>query len=238
MSLKEALAPLGGDQIMVQGQPRHVAGYAKDFLFRDEQLRQPVSSLSGGERNRLLLARALARPSNLLVLDEPTNDLDLETLDLLEEVLSDYEGTLLLVSHDRDFVDRLATSTIALDGLGHIVETPGGWNDFVSQNPGFLTREAEPEIKRAPAPRRAAPARATKLSFKDEHALKTLEARLSALPGEIDALELRLGEPDLFTRDPAAFARFSAALEHARRELETAEARWLELEMKREALGV
>ena len=151
MTLAEALAPLGGDQIMVQGRPRHVAAYAKDFLFRDDQLRQPVASLSGGERNRLLLARALAKPSNLMVLDEPTNDLDLETLDLLEDVLADYEGTLLLVSHDRDFIDRLATSTIALDGRGHIVETPGGWTDFLGQNPGFLAPPSEAPVREAPA---------------------------------------------------------------------------------------
>ncbi|MGZ8363992.1 MAG: ATP-binding cassette domain-containing protein, partial [Caulobacteraceae bacterium] len=138
LTLWETLAPLGGDQVLVRGQPRHVAAYAKDFLFRDNQLRQPVESLSGGERNRLLLAVALARPANLLVLDEPTNDLDMDTLDLLEELLADYDGTLILVSHDRDFVDRLATSTIALDGTGRAVETPGGWQDFVRQNPGFF----------------------------------------------------------------------------------------------------
>ena len=155
MTLTRALAPLGGDQVMVGGQPRHVASYAKDFLFRDDQLRQPVSSLSGGERNRLLLARALAKPSNVMVLDEPTNDLDMETLDLLEEVLADYEGTLILVSHDRDFIDRLATSTIALNGRGGIVETPGGWSDFQSQNPGFLelTRRPPPQAGQALAAR-------------------------------------------------------------------------------------
>jgi ATP-binding cassette subfamily F protein uup len=119
-----------------------VAGYAKEFLFHEKQLRQPVSSLSGGERNRLLLARALAKATNLLVLDEPTNDLDMDTLDLLEELLADYEGTLLLVSHDRDFIDRLATSTIALDGRGGVVETPGGWADFLEQNPGFFDAPA------------------------------------------------------------------------------------------------
>jgi ATP-binding cassette subfamily F protein uup len=236
MTLTRALAPLGGDQVMVGGQPRHVAAYAKDFLFRDDQLRQPVSSLSGGERNRLLLARALARPSNLMVLDEPTNDLDMETLDLLEDVLSDYDGTLILVSHDRDFIDRLATSTIALNGRGGIVETPGGWSDFQSQNPGFLDRpDAQP--RRSKATKAPAPARkAAKLSFKDEHALKTLAARIEALPGEIADLEAMLGDPRLFARDPAAFARLDADLAAARRELEAAEHHWLELEMKRDAL--
>ncbi|HEY9235390.1 MAG TPA: ABC-F family ATP-binding cassette domain-containing protein, partial [Phenylobacterium sp.] len=152
MSLRDVLTPLGGDQVMVRGQPKHVAAYAKEFLFTDSQIRQPVRSLSGGERNRLLLARALATPANLLVLDEPTNDLDMDTLDLLEDLLADYEGTLILVSHDRDFVDRLATSTIALDGHGRVVETPGGWQDFLSQNPGFFKSVADGAAAPAPTP--------------------------------------------------------------------------------------
>src|SRR5262249_17859682 len=150
-----------GDQVMVRGQPRHVAAYAKDFLFGENQLRQPVRSLSGGERNRLLLARALATAANVLVLDEPTNDLDMDTLDLLEDLLADYEGTLLLVSHDRDFIDRLATSTIGLDGRGRVVETPGGWQDFLVQNPGFF---APPVIKTAVKPAAAAPKAQAKAS--------------------------------------------------------------------------
>jgi ATP-binding cassette subfamily F protein uup len=224
---------------MVQGQPRHVAAYAKDFLFREDQLRQPVTSLSGGERNRLLLARALARPSNVLVLDEPTNDLDMETLDLLEEMLADYAGTLILVSHDRDFIDRLATSTIALDGRGHAVETPGGWTDFLTQNPGFLDGDAAPpqprraKAARAPAP----PPPAAKLSFNEQRRLATLEARLAALPAEITALEAKLADPGLYGRDPAGFARVSAALEAARGELAAAEEAWLDLETRREALA-
>ncbi len=157
LTLWEALVPGGGDQLLVRGQPKHVAAYAKDFLFREAQLRQPVASLSGGERNRLLLARALAKPANLLVLDEPTNDLDMDTLELLEDMLDAYEGTLILVSHDRDFIDRLATSTIALDGRGRAVETPGGWSDFVRQNPGFLSPVEAAALK--PAPRAAAPPR-------------------------------------------------------------------------------
>ena len=144
MTLRDALTPGGGDSVMVRGTPKHVAAYARDFLFTEAQLRQPVSTLSGGERNRLLLARALARPANLLVLDEPTNDLDMDTLHRLEELLDGYDGTLILVSHDRDFVDRLATSTIALNGRGDVVETPGGWSDFVRQNPGFLADSPSP----------------------------------------------------------------------------------------------
>src|SRR6185437_507061 len=144
LTLREVLLPKGGDQILVRGEPRHVISYAKDFLFTEAQLRQPVRSLSGGERNRLLLAKALASPANVLVLDEPTNDLDMDTLDLLEDLLADYEGTLILVSHDRDFIDRLATSTIGLDGTGRAVETPGGWQDFMSQNRDFFGRPQAP----------------------------------------------------------------------------------------------
>ena len=237
MTLTRALAPLGGDQVMVAGQPRHVAAYAKDFLFRDDQLRQPVASLSGGERNRLLLARALARPSNLMVLDEPTNDLDMETLDLLEDVLSDYDGTLILVSHDRDFIDRLATSTIALNGRGEIVETPGGWSDFHSQNPGFLERPDEP-VRRGKSPKGAAsPRKLAKLSFKDEHRLGVLESLLPALADEIATTEAALADPDLFRRDPAGFARLTVAIDKARRDVAAAESEWLEIEARREALN-
>ena len=231
----ETLAPGGGDQLMVQGRPRHVAGYAADFLFRSDQLRQPVSSLSGGERNRLLLARALARPSNLLVLDEPTNDLDMETLDLLEDLLADYDGTVILVSHDRDFVDRLATSTIALDGAGRAVETPGGWSDFVSQNPGFF---APPPA--AAQAQKAAPARArtasVKLSYRDERRLAELEAEVPRLAAEQGEIERRLADPELFGRDPAAFEGETRRLAAIHRSIAAAEDEWLELEAKREAL--
>jgi ATP-binding cassette subfamily F protein uup len=231
MTLREVLAPLGGDQILVRGKPWHVAAYAKSFLFTDAQLRQPVRSLSGGERNRLLLARVLAAPSNLLVLDEPTNDLDMDTLDLLEEALEDYAGTLLLVSHDRDFIDRLATSTIALNGRGDIVETPGGWKDFEGQNPGFLLPPARPP---APARKAAAPppspTRPGKLSYRDQRRLEAAEALAASLPAEIQALELRLSDSGLYRRDPKAFERLTAELDTARARLEAAETEWLELE--------
>jgi ATP-binding cassette subfamily F protein uup len=235
-TLKDVLAP-HGDQVMVRGQPKHVAAYAKDFLFRESQLRQPVRSLSGGERNRLLLARALATPANVLVLDEPTNDLDMDTLDLLEDLLADYEGTLILVSHDRDFIDRLATSTIGLDGQGRLVETPGGWQDFLSQNPDFF---APPVIKKpirpAPAEPPAPAPKPGKLSYKDQRRLAELEALTSELPGKITALEAGLADPGLYARDPAGFERLSRALETARKQLATAEEEWLELETRREAL--
>ena len=237
MTLTQALAPLGGDQIMVQGRPKHVAAYAKDFLFRDDQLRQPVTSLSGGERNRLLLARALAKPSNVLVLDEPTNDLDMETLELLEDMLSDYAGTLILVSHDRDFIDRLATSTIALDGRGKVVETPGGWSDFLQQNPGFLAAPengAPPKRAKPTAPR--ATATVAKLSFKDQHRLTQLEALMPKLAEAIARHEAALHDPDLYARDAAAFARTSHVLDKARADLAAAEDEWLTLEALRESL--
>ncbi|MBC7166683.1 ABC-F family ATP-binding cassette domain-containing protein [Phenylobacterium sp.] len=237
MLLKDVLAPQGGDQILVRGAPKHVAAYAKEFLFTDAQVRQPVRSLSGGERNRLLLARALASPANLLVLDEPTNDLDMDTLDLLEDLLADFEGTLILVSHDRDFVDRLATSTIGLNGRGQVVETPGGWQDFMSQNPGFFgpaAAPAKPAAKPAPAP--AAPKAAAKISYKEQRRLEELDALIADLPEKIALLERQLADPELYGRDPAAFDRYGQALETARSRLEAAETEWLELESRREAL--
>ena len=238
MMLRDVLTPLGGDQVMVRGQPRHVISYAKDFLFTDAQIRQPVKSLSGGERNRLLLAKALATPANLLVLDEPTNDLDMDTLDLLEDVLADYEGTLILVSHDRDFVDRLASSTIALNGRGDVVETPGGWQDFLAQNPGFFGPVAAPAQASAPrpAPPRPAPSKPTKLSYKDQRRLQELETALGALPEKIAKLEADLADPNLYGRDPAGFDRLSKALEATRNELSASEEEWLALEERREAL--
>jgi ABC transport system ATP-binding/permease protein len=236
-SLKEVLAPDGGDQIMVRGRPRHVAAYAKDFLFREAQLRQPVSTLSGGERNRLLLALAFAKPANLLVLDEPTNDLDMDTLDLLEDLLSDYDGALILVSHDRDFIDELATSTIALDGRGRIVETPGGWADLISQNPGFFDRPAATPPK---APTKAAPEpprRAAKLSYRDQRRLEELEAAMPKLTTRIAGLEDALHDPTLYGRDPAGFGKLMADLDEARNQLAASEEEWLRLEEKKDALS-
>jgi ATP-binding cassette subfamily F protein uup len=242
MSLWDALTPGGGDSVLVRGRPMHVAAYAKEFLFQESQLKQPVSTLSGGERNRLLLARALAKPANLLVLDEPTNDLDMDTLDKLEELLEGYEGTLILVSHDRDFIDRLATSTLALNGRGDIVETPGGWSDFVRQNPGFLSEApraaGEGKAGRAEPPARPAPAAAPKkLSYKDQRRLEELEGLIGTLPAEIARHDALLADPDLYARDPAAFDRAVKAAAAARARLEAAETEWLELEEKREALA-
>jgi ATP-binding cassette subfamily F protein uup len=236
LTLKDVLTPEGGDQVMVRGRPKHVNAYAKDFLFRDSQLRQPVRSLSGGERNRLLLARALASPANVMVLDEPTNDLDMDTLDLLEDLLADYDGTLILVSHDRDFIDRLATSTIGLDGTGRAVETPGGWQDFLGQNPGFFRPPQVTAFAKPPPPRPAPPRAATKLSYKEQRRLAELEALVHETPGKIATLETALADPELYARDPAGFDRFSRALETARAQLAAAEEEWLVLETRREVL--
>jgi ATP-binding cassette subfamily F protein uup len=238
MLLKDVLTPQGGDQVMVRGSPKHVMSYAKEFLFSDSQIRQPVRSLSGGERNRLLLARALATPANLLVLDEPTNDLDMDTLDLLEDILADYEGTLILVSHDRDFVDRLATSTIALDGSGRAVETPGGWQDFLHQNPGYFQPLAQPAATAAPkaAAPKAPAAKPTKLSYKDQRRLQELEGLVAELPERIRKLEADMADPDLYAKDRAKFDRLSATLDATRSQLEASEEEWMALEEQREAL--
>jgi len=239
-TLWDVLSDGGGDQILVRGRPMHVAAYAKSFLFQDRQLRQPVKTLSGGERNRLLLARALAKPANLMVLDEPTNDLDMDTLDLLEELLADYDGTLILVSHDRDFIDRLATSTIALDGRGRAVETPGGWSDLIRQNPGFFegaeliaSAARSDQVLQVSAP----PKRLAKLSYKDQRRLEELDRLINALPGEIASLEAKLADPGLYARSPAEFDRLTRASEQARVDLNAAEEEWLALEAQREALA-
>ncbi len=237
-TLWETLCPQGGDTVFVQGAPRHVVSYLKDFLFSAEQARSPVSTLSGGERNRLLLAKVLARPTDLLALDEPTNDLDMDTLDLLEEVLGDYGGTLLVVSHDRDFLDRLVTSVIALEGEGVAREYPGGYSDYRRQR----AAEARPAAPAAPRPAGAAPdARQrpapTRLSYKEQRELERLPERIEALSAEIAGLEARLAEPDLYARDPDAFGAAADRLAAARAELADAEERWLALELKREEVA-
>jgi len=233
----EALAPMGGDSINVQGHQRHVAAYAKDFLFRPEQLRQPVGALSGGERNRLALAIGLAQASNLLVMDEPTNDLDMQTLDLLEDMLLAYEGTLLLVSHDRAFLDATVTSCLSPIGGGEWLQTAGGWSDAQAQ----LKTVRRKDVPRAEKPKDAAPAPAkpkpaAKLSFKDEHRQKEIDALIPKLQAEIAALEKELADGSLYTRDAAAFNRKSARIGAARGELESIEMEWLEIEEKRASL--
>jgi ATP-binding cassette subfamily F protein uup len=231
------------DTVFVGGEPRHVVSYLKDFLFTPQQARSPVAVLSGGERARLLLAKILAAPSNLLVLDEPTNDLDLETLDLLEEMLANYPGTILVVSHDRDFLDRVATSVLMAEGDGVFLEYAGGYSDMVAQRGhGVAARETEKAAapskpKRvAPEEKRRAEAPRKKLGFNDAHALKTLPARMAELEKLCATLSERLSDPAFYGRDPKGFAETTAALANARAELTTSEERWLELEILREEL--
>ena len=223
------------DHVLVRGTPRHVMTYLREYLFRDEQARQPVLTLSGGERNRLLLAKALAAPSNLLVLDEPTNDLDADTLDLLQEALSDYDGTVLLVSHDRDFLDRLVTSTIALEGDGTAVEYAGGYSDYLLQRgPREKPAAVEKKEKAVSAPVREQKQR---LGYKRERQLAELPKKIEALHREMASLNETLADATLYSRDPKAFAAKSARLAAAQTDLDAAETEWLELEMLKEELG-
>jgi ATP-binding cassette subfamily F protein uup len=229
-----------GDSVIIGGQSRHVIGYMKDFLFRPEQARTPVKALSGGEKARLMLARALAKPSNLLVLDEPTNDLDLETLDLLQEMLADYPGTLIMASHDRDFIDRVATSTLVAEGDGRWTEYAGGYSDMVAQRGSGIGAKASVRPRAAASPSKAtapvsSPSR-RRLSFKDEHALKMLPERIAARSAEIANMEAALSDPDLYRRDPAKFAATGEALARARAEVSAMEEEWLRIESLREEL--
>ncbi len=261
-TLSDTLTGGGGDTVQVGDERQHVIGYMKQFLFRPEQARTRVGVLSGGERGRLMLACALARPSNLLVLDEPTNDLDLETLDLLQEMLDAYQGTVLLVSHDRDFLDRVATSVLAAEGAGRWVEYAGGFSDMLAQG-GMLgggmlgggmlgggtlgggpIGGGKPGARRlggrtrgtgaVAVPQPPAPAASRTLSFRDRHALTQLPAQISRHEAEITRLRELLADPALFRRDAAAFRAATAALQRHEAELVAAEERWLELELLRE----
>ena len=238
-TLQDALTGGHGDHVAVNGESRHVVGYMRDFLFEPNQARVRVSVLSGGERGRLMLARALAKPSNVLILDEPTNDLDLETLELLQETLADYPGTVLLVSHDRDFLDRVVDVLIAYDGPGVWTVYAGGYSDMVAQR-GYgvearavAAAKAEPKEAAAPSAAPRAPAKG-KLSFKETHALRTLPERIKTLEAEIARLKTALADPATFTRDPKAFATTAGKLEAAEKSLATAEDEWLTAEMRRQ----
>ena len=224
------------DQVMVRGQPKHVVGYLKEFLFDEAQARAPVRSLSGGEKARLLLARLMARESNLLVLDEPTNDLDVETLDLLQELLDDYDGTVLLISHDRDFLDRVATQTVAMEGAGRTVLYAGGWSDYRAQRKAEAAPAAKPKAAVAPASEKTKQkASAGGLSFTEKHRLEELPAVIERLEAEIAKLEEFLAAPDLFTREPLKFKKATEALVERQTALSDAEEEWLTLEEKAEA---
>jgi ATP-binding cassette subfamily F protein uup len=226
----------GSNVVEVGGKPRNVISYMKDFLFTPEQARVPVRVLSGGERARLLLARLLAKPSNLLVLDEPTNDLDLETLDLLEELIDDYPGTAIVVSHDRDFLDRVATSILFSNGDGHFIEYAGGYSDMQAQRGEGVTARIPAERKRDPKPARARASSASKMNFADQHALTTLPKTIARLEKEIATLHTALSEPDAYAKDPKRFNETSAKLTAKQTELAKHEERWLELEILREEL--
>ena len=239
----DALTGGRGDQVVINGKARHVASYMKDFLFSSEQVRTPLRVLSGGERGRLMLARALAKPSNVLVLDEPTNDLDLETLDLLQELLADYPGTVILISHDRDFLDRVVTSVIASEGEGNWLEYAGGY--MLTQRKSAAP-EPSPQRKASASQKDASPAivsappatsQKRKLSFKESHALKTLPETIEKLTSEIAALQSKVGDPALYSKNPTAFTAATSRLGAAESELVDAETQWLELEMLREELG-
>jgi len=222
------------DQIMVRGAPRHVAGYLKDFLFDESQIRGPISVLSGGEKARLLLAKLFAQESNFLIMDEPTNDLDIETLDLLQELLDDYAGTVLIVSHDRDFVDRIATKTLVFEGDGVITSYAGGWSDTKQ-----IKKKRVAPAKAKPAktqPKEAAP-KAQKLSFSQQHRLDALPAEMERLEMEIAKLEEFLSDPNLFATAPEKFQKASAGLVERQEALRAAEEEWLELEALAEGAG-
>jgi ABC transport system ATP-binding/permease protein len=238
-TVADALTGGGSDTVEVGGEKRHVIGYMKDFLFTPEQARTPLEKLSGGERGRLMLAQTLAKPSNVLVLDEPTNDLDLETLDVLEGMVGEYAGTVLLISHDRDFLDRLVSSVIAPDGNGRWIEYAGGYTDMLAQRGADLTREAPKAVAKAvKEPRVAAPAeKKRRLSFNEKHALETLPKTIADLEAEGRALQTRLDDPGFFSRDRAGFEKASTALGAVQSRLAEAEERWLELEILREELG-
>ncbi|MFZ1469325.1 MAG: ATP-binding cassette domain-containing protein [Paracoccaceae bacterium] len=222
------------DQVLVRGQPRHVVAYLKDFLFDEAQARAPVRSLSGGEKARLLLAKLMAKPSNLLVLDEPTNDLDVETLDLLQDILGDYDGTVLLVSHDRDFIDRIATATVAMEGDGRATVYPGGWSDYAAQRPGAVEMAAKgmpPASKPKGDPSVKAPQAKGKdsLSFTEKKRMDDLPVQIERLEAEIARLTGFLAQPDLFTKDPGKFRKASEGLAERQTALAQAESDWMVL---------
>ncbi len=221
------------DQIMVRGQPKHVVGYLKEFLFDEAQARAPVRSLSGGEKARLLLAKIMARESNLLVLDEPTNDLDVETLDLLQELLDTYDGTVLLVSHDRDFLDRVAATTIAMEGDGKATVYAGGWSDYQAQRKPTDVPVQKAAVKKAKSDARSADKpKEAGLSYTEKHRLEKLPTIIERLEAEIAKLEEFMSDPDLYTREPLKFQKATDALVERQNALAAAEEEWLMLEEK------
>ncbi|WP_169569028.1 ATP-binding cassette domain-containing protein [Sneathiella limimaris] len=235
-SLWDTLADPGSGQLLVKGEVRHVVAYLRDFLFEEKQAKSPVKSLSGGEKNRLLLAKLLARESNFLVLDEPTNDLDMETLDLLQDMLSSYEGTLILISHDREFLDQLVTSVIAVEGEGRVDEYVGGYTDYVRQRQEQekpVSSPSKPVQVQAEKPKKAR----AKLSYKDQRELDMLPDLLAQLEEQIAKLEAEMSDPNLFAKNPDKFQKVMDALTEAKGKYEQSEERLLELEILQEELS-
>ena len=241
VTVKQALTGGEGDTVEVNGVAKHVISYMKDFLFSAEQARTPLGKLSGGERGRLMLAQALAKPSNLLILDEPTNDLDMETLDVLEDMIGEYPGTVLLISHDRDFLDRLVSGVIAPEGNGNWIEYAGGYSDMLAQRGADLTRDGGKSEKDRPAKAEvSAPVTDTpkrKMKFKEKHALETLPKTMAALNQKANELQSKLGDPQFYLRDRNGFEKVTGDLAETQRKLAAAEAQWLELEILREELA-
>jgi len=240
VTVAEALTGGHGDTVMVNGAPKPVVGYMRDFLFSAEQARTPLGKLSGGERGRLMLAQALAKPSNLLVLDEPTNDLDMETLDVLEDMLGEYPGTVLLISHDRDFLDRLVSGVIVPEGDGRWSEYAGGYTDMLAQRGADLTREqrkAEPPKAAKTAAPVAPLAAKQRMTFKDKHALESLPKTIVALQAEAAALQAKLDDSGFYARDRAGFEKVIATLGDLQHQIAAAEEQWLALEILREEIA-
>ena len=238
-TLKDAMTDGTGDTVVIGDESKYVYSYMKDFLFLPEQARTPIHALSGGERGRLMLARGLRTPSNFLVLDEPTNDLDLETLDLLQEFLADYPGTVLLVSHDRDFLDRVCTSVIASQGDGIWTEYAGGYSDMLDQRgttPQPVAKKSKPKPKQRQKPEEPKD-QSEKLTFKQQHALKTLPKEIERLEFEINKLQTALAKPGLYDEDPKKFNAWAGELAKREELLSQKETEWLELEMLAEEIG-
>lgn len=244
-SLVDVLTGRNGDSVTVGGQQKHVMGYMQDFLFAPEQANTPVRALSGGERGRLMLARAMTQPANVLVLDEPTNDLDLETLDLLQEMLADFDGTVILISHDRDFLDRVVTSVVVNEnttaGAGAWREYPGGYTDMLAQRGFGIGARPAAKVEEKPAKGKKSNTIAPisgkpKLSYKEKYALETLPARMEELSADIDRLQAVMDDPDLYSRDLKKFNKTAGKLESKANELQACEEQWLTLEMLREEI--
>jgi len=229
------LCPDGGDTVEIDGKPKHVTSYLRDFLFDDHKMTQRVATLSGGEQNRLMLAHIFAQPHNFLVLDEPTNDLDIETIDLLQEVIAEYDGTVLIVSHDRDFLDRTVTAVLAFEEGGQIIPHAGGYSDYLGRRTKTIQARAEKK-KQKPKPQREKQPRTDRLSYKQSYLLSTLPDEIEALAAAITRAETRLADMDFFAQDPAGYQKLAESCATDKQRLGDAEQQWLELEILREAI--